>query len=131
MKQPCRGTAAARQMIQFVDNGGVISIAFLLSCFQGGEDLSDCIDRTEQGRGNLGIENQFARPQAAQQVFRCMADGLELDKIEEPRGALDGVEGPEDPSESPAVPERFALGRLLFQGHEVEVKLCEVLVCFE
>ena len=110
---------------QCLHESGVIRVALLLRRLNRSEDLADCIHDAQEGSGDLGVEDQFAGPDAAEKVFAGVGNCLELWKAEEPGRSLDRVKSAEDTRE------RFPFPWFLFKGDEIEIELSEVFVGFQ
>lgn len=116
---------AAAQALQGADQGGEVAVAFLLGLFDRRQHAPHGIDHAEQGAGNLGVEAEMPVAQPAEEMLASVGDVLQPREAQEAGGALDGVQGAEDAGK------RVALGRLLLQGHEVQVELGQVLMGFQ
>ena len=89
------------------------------------EHLPDGVHHGQQGAGDVGVEDQLAVAQLAEQVLGGVGDGLQLLQAQEAGRPLDRVQRAEGPGQ------RLALRRILFQRDQVEVELGQVFVRLE
>jgi hypothetical protein len=83
------------------------------------EERTQNVDRRQEGGGDVRCVDQRAVAQALEQVLARMRDRLEPTEAQEPAGALQRVQDPED------VVEDGAITRSVFEGDEVEVEPVE------
>ena len=117
------GAARVRtQALQRLDHARIIAVAVGFGRFDGLQHLPHGVHHRQQCAGDLGVEDQLAVAQPAEQVLGGVGDGLQLLQSQEARRPLDGVQGAEHPAQ------RLALGGISFQRDQVEVELGQVLV---
>ena len=101
----------------------VTSVAVVFRRFDRLQHFPDGIDDLQQHARDLGIENQLAFAQSAQQALGPMSDHLQLRESEKTGRSFDGVHGA-----STCIVGVSLRGDLFLQRDQVEVQLGEVFV---
>ena len=113
------------QAIQSFDECGVVGLALLAVRLDARQEYADGIDEGEQSAGDVGRDEEDAVAEFAQEVLPGVRDRAEGVEVEEPRGALDRVDGAKD------VRQHVAVARVLLEDYQIAVELIEVFVTLD